>query len=334
MAFVLDTGMLPAGDRVEAVHSAMMYASAPCHVIHEDPAGPVHARMEVWDLGDANIFTCRSSGLRLLRTARLARQDAMPVISLAVQQQGYGRLDQYGRQQITPPGELLGVDLSGAYDYSWSGDGAAGCVQIPLDRLDLAADGVRESLGRLRASPLYRLVTAHVAGLARDRARITADPAAPHVATATVDLVRALLASAARTERHTRQAMAETLLVRVRAFVRENLGDSELSAPMIAAAHHISVRHLYNVCSRAGLSLEQWIISERLRGARHDLLSPAHRHQPVAAVARSWGFRDPTHFTRRFKARYGVTPSRLRRASGEALLAPDRVTALWPSPPG
>jgi AraC-like DNA-binding protein len=320
MAFVLDTGALPVGDRLEAVHTAMMYASAPCHVIHEEPAGPVHARMEVWDLGDTNIFTCRSSGLRLLRTAKLARQDAMPVISLAVQQESYGRLDQYGRQQITPPGELLGVDLSGAYDYSWSGDGAAGCVQIPLDRLDLPADGIRQALGSLRASPLYRLVTAHVATLARDRARITADPAAPVVAAATVDLVRALLASAARTERHTRQAMAETLLTRVRAYVRQNLADPGLSPAMVAAAHNISLRQLYKICSRAGLSLEQWIISERLRGARHDLLSPGHRHRSIGAIARSWGFRDPTHFTRRFKTRYGATPTQLRQASQDARL--------------
>lgn len=320
MAFVLDTGALPAADRVEAVHTAMMYASAPCHVIHEDPDGPIHARMEVWDLGDTNIFTCRSSGLRLLRTARLARQDAMPVISLAVQQQGYGRLDQYGRQEVTPPGELLGVDLSGAYDYSWSSDGAAGCVQIPLDRLDLPADSVRQALGRLRASPLHRLVTAHIAALTRDRARITADPTAPAVATATVDLVRALLASAARTERHTRQAMAETLLTRIRAYARQNLADPELSPAMVAAAHNISLRQLYKICSGAGLSLEQWIISERLRGARHDLLSPGHRHRPVGAIARAWGFRDPTHFTRRFKARYGETPSRLRQASQDARL--------------
>ncbi|MEV0901501.1 helix-turn-helix domain-containing protein [Actinoplanes sp. NPDC049802] len=318
MAFVLDTAALPASERVEAVHTAMMYASAPCHVIHERPGEPVHARMEVWDLGDTNIFTCRSSGLRLLRTARLARQDTMPVISLAVQQQGHGRLDQHGHQRVTPPGELLGVDLSGAYDYSWSGDGAAGCVQIPLDQLDLPHDTIREALTGLHTSPLYRLVTAHVAGLSRDRARITADPSAPAVAAATVDLVRALLASSARTERHTRRALAETLLTRIRAYVRHHLTDPGLTPSRIAAAHNISLRQLYKLCARDGLSLEQWIIDERLRGARHDLLHPGHRHRPVAAIAHSWGFRDATHFIRRFKSRYGLTPTQLRRAPTDA----------------
>lgn len=45
-------------------------------------------------------------------------------------------------------------------------------------------------------------------------------------------------------------------------------------------------------------------------GARADL---ADRHLPIAAVARRWGFKDPTHFTRRFRAAYGVLPSEWRR---------------------
>ncbi|MET0417063.1 MAG: helix-turn-helix domain-containing protein [Actinoplanes sp.] len=316
--YVLDTADVPAGERVEAVQTAMMYASAPCHVIHEDPARGVHARMEVCDLGGANIFTHRSSGIRLLRTAKLARQDAMPVVALSVQQRALGRLEQWQRRDVTPPGELLAVDLSGPYDYSWSGDGAAGCIQIPLDHLALPVDVIRRGIGNLRASPLYRLVTDHIAGLAREPAAIATDPAADAVATASIDLARALLASAARNEPHARQALAETLLTRIRAFVRQNLADPDLSPARIAAAHNISLRHLYKLCADADLSLEQWIIAERLQGARHELLLPASRLVSIATIAHRWGFRDPTHFARRFKARYGTSPSQWRRFSTEA----------------
>ncbi|MEU4423843.1 helix-turn-helix domain-containing protein [Actinoplanes sp. NPDC024001] len=318
MAFVLDTAGIPVQDRLEAVHTAMMYASAPCHVIHEDPDGPVYARMEVWDLSDANVFTQRSSGIRLVRTAKLARQDAMPVIALSVQHRATGRLAQGGRQELTAPGELLGVDLSAAYDYSWAGHGAAGCVQIPLDRLGLPVDVIRTALGNLRGSPLYRLVTTHIDQLARDPARITADPAAATVATATIDLCRALLASAGRSRTHTRQALADTLLTRVLAYVRQHLTDPALSPATIAAAHNISVRHLYKVCAGADLSLEQWIISERLQGARHELLQRGSARRSIAAIARGWGFRDPTHFARRFKERYGMSPRQWRDSTHDA----------------
>ncbi|MCO8277755.1 helix-turn-helix domain-containing protein [Actinoplanes sp. TRM 88003] len=315
MGYVLDTAELPAETRVDAVNTAMLYASAPCHVLHEDPAGAVHARLEVWDFGDANIFTHRSSGIRLLRTAKLARQDAMPVVALAVQQRGEGRIEQGGHQRVVTPGELVVVDLSAPYDYSWSGDGGAGALQIPYDRLGLPLDVVRRAAAELTASPLYRLVTEHIAQLGRDPAGITEDPAAgAAAAAASIDLARALLASADHTRRHARQVFAETLLTRIRTFTRLRLADPELSPTMIAAAHGISVRQLYKLYADAGLSLEQWIINERLDRVRQELTRPDRRHQPIAAVAARWGFRDPTHFTRRFKARYGVTPSQWRRA--------------------
>ncbi|XVU24868.1 helix-turn-helix domain-containing protein [Actinoplanes sp. CA-054009] len=318
MGYVLDTEHLPDTDRVEAVHTAMMYASAPCHVLHEDPRGPVHARLEVWDLGGANIFTHRSTGIRLLRTAKLARQDAMPVIALSVQRRADGHLDQHGDQRVVAPGDLLAVDLSAPYDFSWSGEGAAGCLQIPFDQLGLPLDVVRRATPGIAASPLYRLVTEHITQLARDPARITADVSATAVAAASIDLARALLVSAARSTKHTRRIRAETLLTRIRAYTRLHMGDPSLTPALIAAAHNISVRHLYKLCAEADLSLEQWIIDQRLDRIRHDLTLPDRAHLPIAAIAHHWGFRDPTHFARRFKSRYGLTPSQWRRSCAAA----------------
>jgi AraC-like DNA-binding protein len=310
MPYVLDTATIPAQERVEAVHVAMTQASAPCHVIHEDPHGEVHARMGLWGLGGANIFTTRASGIRLLRTPKQARQDVMPVVALSVQQQADGRHEQLDRQEIVAPGDLMVVDLSAPYDFSWSGDGAAGCIQIPIDQLGLTVDVIRRAIGNVRSSPLCPLVAHHVADVTADAERIGADPAAPALGAASVELARALLVSAAR--RDTRAVLADTLLSRVRAYVRRHLTDPDLRPAAIAAAHNVSLRHLYKVCAQADLSLEQWIIGERLRGAREELLRSESRHRSIAAIARGWGFRDPTHFTRRFRDEFGMTPGEWR----------------------
>jgi AraC-like DNA-binding protein len=310
MPYVLDTAVLPAHDRVEAVLTAMSQASAPCHLIHEDPHGDVHARMGLWQLGGANIFTTRASGIRLLRTPKQAKQDAMPVVALSVQQQANGRHAQLARQEIVAPGELMAVDLSAPYDFSWSGNGAAGCIQIPIDLLGLRVDVIRRAVGNVRESPLYRLVAQHVAHVVADPDRLSVDAAAPALGTASIELARALLVSAAHVD--SREVLADTLLTRVRAYVRQHLTDPDLRPATIAAAHNVSLRHLYKVCAQADLSLEQWIIGERLQGAREELLRPGQRS--IAAVARSWGFRDPTHFTRRFRAVYGMAPSEWRSA--------------------
>jgi AraC-like DNA-binding protein len=111
--------------------------------------------------------------------------------------------------------------------------------------------------------------------------------------------------------------MDDTLLTRMLTYTRRHLTDGNLDAELIAREHAISVRHLYGVFQRAGLSLEQWIISERLEGARNMLASPHLRHLTIAAVARRWGFANPGHFSRRFRAAYGLTPSEWRSSQAQ-----------------
>ena len=137
---------------------------------------------------------------------------------------------------------------------------------------------------------------------------LATDPGAAALGTATTELVRALLASAAQDERFSRPALADALLTRVMAYVRAHLTDPALSPHSIARAHSVSVRQLYKVCAAADLSLEQWIIDQRLEAARTALVSPDGRRRSIAATAHATGFRDPSHFTRRFRAAYGVTP--------------------------
>lgn len=305
---LLDTDDLAPEDRVEAVHAAFQEASAPCHVIHEHPDRPVRFRVELWRLGTVEVFGNRSSGMRLLRTERQAREDPAPVIALSVQRSGIGRAEQWGERRLVPAGEMHLVDLSSSYDFGWSGEGAAGCVQVPLEVLDVPVDTIRRASGALHGSPLYRLVADHVAHLARDARSLATSAGAQPLGDATLDLVRALLTSAAHDDRH---LVEDTRLTQLRAYVRQHLTEPDLGPERIAAALNVSVRLLYKLCGRAGFSLEQWIIGQRLEGARADLATDT---SPIATIAHRWGFADPTHFTRRFRSTFGCSPGEWRRS--------------------
>ncbi len=76
------------------------------------------------------------------------------------------------------------------------------------------------------------------------------------------------------------------------------------------------MRRLYLLLSDAGLSLEQWLITERLAKARRILASARYDRLTVAAVAARCGFSSPSHFSRRFRAAYGCP-----RANGDATAA-------------
>jgi len=316
MPVLLDTRALPAEQRIEAVHQAFARATVPTRVRLEVPPGGVRAHMQLAQFGAGQVFTSTGSGLRLTRLPHHLDGDPPRLVAIAVQERGTGVLAQAGRVSSVPAGEMMVTDLTSTYDFAWRGDGGSQAYQVDVAELGLPVEVVRAAAGRLPVSPLYDLVRDHLRQLFRDAERLAADPAAAALGAATTELVRALLVSAADDGRERREALEGTLLARVLRHARAHLGEPDLDAARLAAAHHVSVRHLYAQCARAGISLEQWLITQRLEAARRVLARPAQHPPAIAAVAASCGFTDAGHFARRFRAAYGMSPREWRDRAG------------------
>ena len=183
---------------------------------------------------------------------------------------------------------------------------------MSYEHLGLPVDVARKGAERLAASPLYDLVTSHLIILHRDLDRIEADPAAPTVMAATTDLLRALVASASDLQRYARPAVADALLPLILAYARQHLRERDLTPERIARHHDISLRYLYKLCAAADIRLMDWIVQQRLAGAREDLTHPGRRMLTIAAIAHGWGFKDARHFSARFRDRYGCSPREWR----------------------
>jgi AraC-like DNA-binding protein len=315
MVVLLDTRALASKERLPAISAALEGTTAPCEVRYDDAPERVFTRIEAWQLGDVDVWRNEASGMRMTRESRHLRVDPDGRVAIAVQEAGQSliRYDDTDPDVRAGTGGLICVDLTKAYDYAWRGLGSAFCLSVPAEHVGLPAHLVRTASRQLRTSPLYGLFQRHLLGLARSTDAVVADPAAAGVAGASVELLRALLASAAHDARFERSTIAATLLVQIRAYVQQHLRDADLTPATVARAHNISERHLFRVCAAADLSLEQWIIGRRLAGAREELARASNVTVPIASIARRWGFRDPAHFTRRFKATYGITPRDWRR---------------------
>ncbi|MEI8408817.1 MULTISPECIES: helix-turn-helix domain-containing protein [unclassified Kribbella] len=313
MAVLLDTAVLPKQDRAEAFYAAMMSASVPSRVEHEDPTGDVHARMDFWQLGTPDLFRNEGSGIRLVRTPKHVRIGGPERLALAVQVVGSGVFSQGGADQRVRTGEMMLVDLTAPYDFTWSGRGASQAFQIDYDDLGLSVETIRAAARRLPSSPLYELMLHHLTVLPGIIDSLQGTESADMVGTATTQLVRALLTSAANDE--VQQPPANVLFTRITWYARRHLADPDLTPARIAAEHNISVRYLYKLFAEQHLSLEQWLIAERLKGAARQLADPANRHRPIASIAADWGFLDPGHFTRRFRKAHGMTPHEWRRTT-------------------
>ncbi|MBY8870570.1 helix-turn-helix domain-containing protein [Micromonospora sp. PLK6-60] len=309
MAVVFDTESVTVAERVDAFRAVIVDATVPSSVVLDPPAVgvPLSARLTTWRLGRVQALRTQiNHGMELARSPRQTRMGCTPMISLAVPTRNAGRHEQFDRVRTVPVGTLSCVDLTAPYRFTQPHRHAGCALQIPIDELDLPMDVVRRAAAALPSSPLYELMTAHVTALTRVPDRLDPQVAAG-MGRSAIELARSLLLSAAGG----RQSPAEgaALLAQVRAYIARHLADEDLGPDVIAAALHVSVRHLYSVCARDGFSIEQWIIGQRLEKAKNDLASPASANRTVATIAHRWGFRDPAHFSRRFRLAYGITPT-------------------------
>lgn len=102
-------------------------------------------------------------------------------------------------------------------------------------------------------------------------------------------------------------------LHRIRQFIERNLCLPDLAPPMIAEAHRISIRYLHWLFAQTGDTVLQYVIKERLNRCRRELAMPAMSGRTITDIALSWGFHDLTHFSRRFRQEFGLSPQAFRR---------------------
>ena len=312
MGIVYRSADLAEADREEFTRAAFLEQSWPTTVALDEPTAD-DAVIEVFSYGRASIFRAQMGGMRLVRSMEQVRASPADVLAVAVQERSVGRHEMYGEQRLVRKDDLMINDMNTSYGYAWSGRGASRALYVPLPELGLSNEVIRGASRRLPSSPLYSLLRCHINEMMDGGDQLSADDvAADAVGTATIELTRALLASAYDLD-YGRAAMDDVLLSRIRGYVRRHLGDPELSAGMIADAHDISVRKLFRLFADADISLEQWILATRLEGVRDELARSGSRDQSVAQVARRWGLVNPSFVSRRFREVYGMTPRAWRQ---------------------
>ena len=323
MALVLDTVELDARDRIEAVNAAIAITEVPHVVVHAGVIGEVRHRLDVSSLGPlCQVAELGGTAMRLLRGPRQLRLAAPERIALGIQLRQPGGRTHLGLQETFAVGDLVVTDLTSSHAYTWVDGGACRSCEFEYGVLGLPVDLVRRAIPTLRRSPLYPLVQGHLGELGRGAERVSAGPAAAMLATATMELLRALVVTAVDEDpARQRQVLDTTLLSRIKHHLERHLTDPTMTVASVAAAHHISVRRVYQVWAGSELSLSQWIIHARLEGARAELARPGPTPLAVSRVARRWGFSDTAHFSRRFRSAYGISPREWRLLSAQAHLS-------------
>ncbi len=309
---VFDTATVPQAERADAVSTAMLEATLSTNLVHHDP-DDVWLRIGQVFLGSVELTRVATSGMDTTRTQRqAATSDQVPTIALSLGVSRAGVIEQDGRELATRPETVNLVELTRPYRSRIPVGTDGWSIKIPVTDLYLPDGTIRRARTSIAASPVHAVFAQHLRTLGREAGRLDGSTSSELLGTATIALARALIASVAGADRCASEANADTLLLRMQSYVRAHLTDPLLTPAEIAAAHAVSVRRLYQVFAEADLSLEQWIIELRLDRARSELARPGSSNRTIAAVARRWCFADPSHFTRRFRAAYGISPREWR----------------------
>lgn len=92
-----------------------------------------------------------------------------------------------------------------------------------------------------------------------------------------------------------------------RAFIQANIQEPDLTLETMARYVHLSssrLSHLFR--DQTGISIQKYLIWARMKNTIHRVL---FRGVPLTEAAYTCGFYDPAHFSRHFKALFGLKPS-------------------------
>ncbi len=108
-------------------------------------------------------------------------------------------------------------------------------------------------------------------------------------------------------------AVSTGRLMAAKMFVAEHLTDPSLCNEQVARAVGVTSRHLNRAFAAEGTTVAQYVHDRRLDGARADLAAPDMADHRISDIASRWAFASQAHFTRAFRARFGCTPTQVRR---------------------
>ena len=220
-----------------------------------------------------------------------------------------------GRETMVEAGDAFLLPCGGCASIRVPHEGEFTSLRLPRAALASSVIRLEDAYCRRipRDTPALALLKRYLALLGDEVAEL-ADSSLQHsVVTHIYDLL-------AKTLGATRDAavLADTRGVRaarlkmIKDDIARHLTDACLSVRTVAARHKVSPRYVQRLFDDGGSTFTEYVIAQRLERAHRLLTDPQLSDRTLTAIAFSTGFNDLSHFQRRFRRRYGATPSDVR----------------------
>jgi len=290
--------------------NAMVASTFDNLVVDADREG-FEGRMDVRDLGGMDLSRVASSAAVVRRGRSSVAQ--RPYFKLHVQDVGRSLNLQDGREAVLDEGDLMLCDPARPYTIRFDDPNRMLVLRIPSERLADRMGDPEALCGRRLAGE--GLAGALLTSFIRTLWTNAGQGAAP-VGEAVQDAALSLLTAVARENggeaRGVRDLDAgQGAGARIKGFIDENLCDPDLSVGRVASALGVSPRYVQMVFAGMATTPLAYIRRKRLERAARTLREDGPACN-ITDLSFGLGFNDLSHFSRAFKAFYGVGPREFR----------------------
>jgi len=266
-----------------------------------------------YGLGPLQLNFIDAAPQRCLRSPQMVSRGDEQTYELVLMRAGTMIVSYEHEREYVPEGSFTLLRNAEAYEFLCDGDSRALTAHfsdrwlrrwlVSHENFTLVPHEIRRAWG----GPLAALLTAIA-----DNGLEDAVLPRPVIA----DQVGALFALMSRHEGNAATRHRRGLIARIRHIMRESLEEPGLDPATLARRVGISRRYLHGLLAGSGTTFGRELVEMRLERARHMLEDPRNWGRSIAEIGFACGFSEQSHFARRFRLRFGASPSAYRRTAG------------------
>jgi len=284
------------------------------HDFEADDGATFNGSVSIATLPGIGISSFEADAARVVRSERSAARADSGDILLGLHRSGTLSVAQDGREALIEERSIFLIAPIRPFEVLLKSRCNNVVVKIPRGLMEAR---LGSSIG-LTARPVgssagIANLTMGFIELLPDQAEALDDVAGLTAAEQLLDLTALTLATSLDRRATALSAPRAVALLRLKATVERLMIEPGVRPERIAAESGMSVRYANALLAEEGWSTERYLNERRLDRCRAALEDPSQTHRSIGEIAFNWGFSDLSHFGRRFKARYGFSPTDYRR---------------------
>lgn len=286
------------------------------------PDRPFFMRVAFMHAGGVKVIQWDSTLARSRRTSRHIAADGIDDLAVSFNTGSHSwALSQRGRQVIVAGGAPILHSQGDPLDVRISDPSTLVGVMVPRQELRTRVANVEDLVNQPLnpdAAPLQYL--RHYLDLVLGPNGFGADGALDeHLGRTLLDLVALSLgASRDASELARMRGLRAARMRAVLTEIRKQFTDPACSPQQVALRLGLSARYVQDLMQETGASFTERVMELRLQRARAMLASAQHDGLKIIEIAGRCGFNEVSYFNRRFRARFGASPTQFRGHGDDA----------------